>query len=96
MTKMIPAITKTTPANHVPEILQPHSFFNTSTNPDGSHVYNYIRQIEVNIANEPLKVEQQLLESSSEIDKLPCKTYTKHSPDTKITLMGTSFPAQEF
>ena len=41
-------------------------------------------------------VEQQLLESSSEMDKLPCKTYTKHSPDTKITLMGTSFPAQEF
>ena len=59
-------------------------------------MYNYIRQIEVNIANEPLKVEQQLLESSSEIDKLPCKTYRKHSPDTKITLMGTNFPAQEF
>ena len=59
-------------------------------------MYNYIRQIEVNIANEPLKVEQQLLESSIEINKLPCETYTKHSPDTKITLMGTSFPAQEF
>ena len=49
-------------------------------------MYNYIRQIEVNIAND-----QSLLESSSEIDKLPFKTYTKHSPDTKITLMGTSF-----
>ena len=96
MYSKFPAITKTIPANHVPEILQPHSFINTSTNPDGSHMYNYIRQIKVNIANESLKVEQQLLESSSEIDKLPCKTYTKHSPDTKITLMGTSFPAQEF
>ena len=96
MYSKFPAITKTTPANHVPEILQPHSFINTSTNPDGSHMYNYIRQIEVDIANEPLKVEQQLLESSGEIDKFPCKTYTKHSPDTKITLMETSFPAQEF
>ena len=71
MYSKFPAITKTTPANHVPEILQPHSFINTSTNPDGSHMYNYIRQIEVNIANEPLKAEQQLLESLSEIDKLP-------------------------
>ena len=96
MYSKFPAITTSTPANHVPEILQPHSFFNTSTNPDGSHMYNYIRQIEVNIANEPLKVEQQLLESSSEIDKLPCKTYTKHSPDTKITLMGTVFLLTNF
>ena len=96
MYSKFPAITKTTPANHVPEISQSHSFINTSTNPDGSHMYNYIRQIEVNIANERLKVEQQLLESSTEIDKLPCKTYTKHSPDTKITLMGTGFPAQDF
>ena len=44
------------------KILQPHSFINTSTNPDGSHMYNYIRQIEVNMADEPLKVEQPLLE----------------------------------
>ena len=88
------AVTKTTPANHVPGILQPHSFINTSTNPDGSHMYNYIRQIEVNMADEPLKVKQPLLESSSEIDKRPCKTYTKHSRDTKITLMWTNFPAQ--
>ena len=57
---------------------------------------NYIRQIEVNMANEPLKVVQLLLESSSEMDKLACKTNTKHSPHTKITLMGTNFPAQEF
>ena len=48
------------------------------------------------MANEPLKVEQPLLESSSEIDKLACKTNTKHSPHTKLTVMGTSFPAQEF
>ena len=45
MYSKFPAITKTTPANHVPEILQPHS----STNPDGSHMYNYICQIEVDI-----------------------------------------------
>ena len=31
---------------------------------------NYVRQIEVNMANEDLKVEQPFLESSSEIDKL--------------------------
>ena len=54
---------------------------------------NYIRQIEVNMANEPLQVEQTLLESSSEKDKLACKTNTKHSPHTKLTVMGTSFPA---
>ena len=48
------------------------------------------------MANEPPKLEQQLLESSSEMDKLPCLTNTEHSPDTKITLMGSSFPAREF
>ena len=73
-----PGITKTTPANHVPEILQPRHFISTSTNPDGSHMSNYIRQIEVNMTNEPLKIEQPLLESSSEMDKLACKTNTKH------------------
>ena len=57
---------------------------------------NFIRQNEGNVANEPLKVEKQLLESSSEIDKSPCITNTEHSPDTKITEMGRSFPAQEF
>ena len=56
---------------------------------------NYIRQIEVNMANEPLKVEQPLHESSSEMDLLPCKTNTEYSPDTKITAMGTNFPAQD-
>ena len=48
------------------------------------------------MANEPFNVEKPLLESSSEMDKLPCITNTKHSPDTKITVMGTSFPAREF
>ena len=57
---------------------------------------NYIRQNEVNMADEPLKIEHPLLESSSEIDKLPCKTNNKHSPHTKITVMGTNFPSQEF
>ena len=47
-----PLITKTTPANRVPEILQQQHFINTSTNPDGG--FNYIRQNEVNMADEPL------------------------------------------
>ena len=38
-------------------------------------MYNYIRQIEVNMADEPLKIEQPLLESSSEIDKLVYDQY---------------------
>ena len=57
---------------------------------------NFIRQNEVNMANEPLKVEKPLLESSSEMDKLKCITNTEHSPDTKITVMGKILPAQEF
>ena len=51
---------------------------------------NFIRQNEVNMANEPLKVEKPLLESSSEMDKLQCITNTEHSPDTKITVMEIS------
>ena len=47
------------------------------------------------MANKLLKVEP-LLESSSEMDKLTCKTNTEHSPDTKITVMGTSFCARKF
>ena len=57
---------------------------------------NFIRQNEVNIANEPLKVEKPLLESSSGMDKLQCITNTEQSPDTKITVMGTKFPTHEF
>ena len=30
------------------------------------------------------------------MDKLPCIANTKHTPETKITTMGTSFPAREF
>ena len=48
------------------------------------------------MANEPLKVEKSLPESSSEMDKLQCTTNTERSPGTKITVMGTRFPAQEF
>ena len=40
---------------------------------------NFIRQDEVNMANESLKVQQSLLESSSEMDKLRCITNTAHS-----------------
>ena len=57
---------------------------------------NFIRQNEVKNANELLKVQQSLLESSSEMDKLRCETITVHSPVTKITVMGTNFPSREF
>ena len=40
---------------------------------------NFIRQNEVNTAIEPLKVQQPLLESSSEMDKLRCITNTTFS-----------------
>ena len=64
-------------------MLQQH-FINTSPNPEGCHMSNFIRQNEVNMANEPLKVQQSLLESSSEIDKLRRITNTAHSLVTKI------------
>ena len=51
---------------------------------------------EVNEANELLKVQQLLLESSSEIDKLRCITNTAHFPVTKTSVMGTNFPSREF
>ena len=57
---------------------------------------NFIRQNEVNKANELLKVQQALLESSSEMDKLRCITNTAHSPVTIFTVMGTNFPSREF
>ena len=57
---------------------------------------NFIRQNEVNKANELLKVQQPLLESSSEMDKLRCIANTVHSPVTKTTVMGTNFPCREF
>ena len=57
---------------------------------------NFICQNEVNMANEPLKVQQRHLESSSEMDKLRCITNTALSPVTKITVMGTNFPSREF
>ena len=40
---------------------------------------NFIRQNEVNKANELLKFQQPLLESPSEMDKLRCITNTAHS-----------------
>ena len=57
---------------------------------------NFIRQNEVNNANELLKVQQPLQESSSEMDKLRCITITANSPVTKTTVMGTNFPSREF
>ena len=50
------AITKTTPANYVPGILQQQHFINTSTNPEDRSVSNLIRQNDVNVATGPLKV----------------------------------------
>ena len=68
----LPEIIKLTPTNHVREIMQQPHFINTSTNPEGCHMSNFIHQNEVNMANELLKVQQPLLESSSEMDKLRC------------------------
>ena len=51
---------------------------------------NFICQNEVNVANEPLKVEKPLLESSTEMDKLTYINNTAHSPVTKITVMVTN------
>ena len=41
---------------------------NTSANPERCPMSNFIGQNEVNMADEPLKVEQPILKSSSEID----------------------------
>ena len=57
---------------------------------------NIIGQNEVNMTNEPLKIQQSLLESSSEMDKLPCFTKTAFSHVTKVFVMGTNFPSQDF
>ena len=72
-------------------MLQQQHVINTSTNPEGCHMSNFICQNKVNMANEPLNVQQPLLESSSEMDKLWCITNTAHSPVTKITVMETIF-----
>ena len=68
---------------------------NISTNL-GCHMSNFFCQNEVSLANEPLKVQQPLLKSSSEMDKIRCLTNTALSPVTKITVMGTNFPFPEF
>ena len=57
---------------------------------------NFIRQNEVNEANELLKVQQPHLESSSKMDKLRCISNTAHSPVTTTTVMGTNFSSREF
>ena len=57
---------------------------------------NFIRQNEVNEANEHLKVQQLHLESSREMDKLRCITNTAHSPVTITIVMGTNFSSREF
>ena len=57
---------------------------------------NFVRQNEINEANELLKVQQPLLESSSEMDKLRCKTNTEHSPVTKTTVTGQIFLLENF
>ena len=46
---------------------------------------NFIRHNEVNMANEPPKYQQQLLERSSGIEKFPCLNENEHSSDTEIT-----------
>ena len=48
---------------------------NTCVIPDGGHSSNFIRQNEVTLADEPLKIQQLLLESSNEMDKLLCVNF---------------------
>ena len=55
-----------------------------TTQPDGDLMSNYIRQNEINTANQPPQVELPLLESSCGMDKLPCITDTEDSPETKL------------
>ena len=93
---MLTAITKNTSSNYVVEILSQQHYIKTLTNPEGCHVSNFICQNEVNMANEPLKVQQPLLESSSEMSKLRCITNTALTPVFKITVMGRNFPSREF
>ena len=57
---------------------------------------NFICQNEVTMANEPLKGQQPLQESSSEMNKLRCITNTELSPVTKVTVMGKNSPSREF
>ena len=57
---------------------------------------NFICQNEINVVNEPLKVEKLVLECSWEMDKLRCITDTTLSPVIKNIVMGTNFPSREF
>ena len=57
---------------------------------------NFICQNEINMANEPLNVQQPLLKSLSEMDNLQCITNNALSPVAEITVMGTNFLSQEF
>ena len=50
-----------------------------------------MRQNGVYMANEPLEVQQPLLERPSEMKKLRCITNMGHSPVANITVMGTIF-----
>ena len=76
--------------------LQQQLFVNTSTNPESCHMSNFIRQNEVNEANELLRLQQPHLECSREMDELRCITNTAHSPVTIATVMGTNFSSPAF
>ena len=68
-----------------------NSCVQSSTKPGGGHVSNCIRQNEVNMADEPFEVEEPLLESSSEIDKL---VYDQYQIFPRHQKLWTNFPAQ--
>ena len=57
---------------------------------------NFICQNEVNMVNEPLKVEKPVLECSSEMDNLRCIIDTALSPLSKLLVMVTNCPSREF
>ena len=79
----------------MPEILQQQHYIITYTNPKSCRMSNFMCHNAVNMANEPLKVQQPLQESSSEMDKLRCITNAAQYPVTIITVMVTNLPSRE-
>ena len=91
----VSAITETTPSNHVPGTLQQQPFISNSINPDDGHMSNSIRQVGINMANELSELNNHLWKIQVRWINWTCKTNTKNYSETKNTVMGTNFPAQE-
>ena len=57
---------------------------------------NFIRQNEANMANELLKVQQPLLESSSEMDKLRCAQSRKDRKPGLLAFLDVGFLVKNY